>query len=238
VNDSSKDIIAHLHKVNARRNLAEKMGLLPLIHDVQDWQCKRLLATHDEMARKPTYRLAMAFFVDELYGPKDFSQRDADLARVIPKLAKVLPNKAMKAIDDALALNALSFDLDMAMAQELQRQAEGKVNRDTYALAYRTTGRDHDRQRQITIVSHLGQQLADVVHIRGISILIKLARKPAKMAGLLSLHEFLQRGYDAFKGLGDVTQFIEPVVSKEIELNQQLLDPNINLSHENPLPYV
>ena len=66
--------------------------------------------------------------------PKDFSQRDADLVRVIPKLAKVLPDKAMNAMDDALSLNALSFDLDMAMAQYLQSHFPGEpINRDNYA---------------------------------------------------------------------------------------------------------
>ena len=114
-----EQIIAHLRQVNARRSLAEQMQLLAPIQALQQWQCQRLLATHAELAQKPSYAKAMDFFVEELYGPKDFSQRDADLMRVIPKLAKALPNKAMHAIEQALWLNALSFDLDMAMAQAL-----------------------------------------------------------------------------------------------------------------------
>ncbi|NVK58119.1 MAG: hypothetical protein HWE26_21195 [Alteromonadaceae bacterium] len=234
-------IIAHLQQVNARRTEAENMQLLSSIHTLQQWQCERLLATHAEMAQKPAYAKAMDFFVDELYGPKDFSQRDADLMRVIPKLAKALPNKAMQAIEQALWLNALSFDLDMAVARELREQQPPlgePLNRSTYAKAYRAVGRTADREQQINIVANLGQQLADVVRIPGIGLLIKVSRRPAKLAGLLSMHEFLQRGFSAFKDLGDVSAFIEPVVATETELNAKLLDSRIDLTEENPLPDV
>ena len=235
----SQEIIKHIHRVNALRDLANQSGLMPIIHQLQHWQCERLLATHDDLAQQKRYQKAMAFFVDELYGPKDFSQRDADLVRVIPKLAKVLPDKAMNAMDDALSLNALSFDLDMAMAQYLQAHFPGEpINRDNYALAYRNVGRIEDRKHQIDIISHLGDQLADVIRIRGIGMLISLSRRPAKLAGLLALHEFLERGFNAFKALGDVQSFIQPVLVREKSIMQTLLSDNLSLPEENPLPVV
>ena len=231
----ASNITQHLHYVNAKRDLAEKMGVMPSIHALQHWQCQRLLATHDDLAQQARYREAMGFFVEELYGPKDFSQRDADMIRVIPKLARVLPTKAMRALDDALALNALSFELDMAMVQSL---GDNPLDRDSYAIAYRHVGRQNDRARQIEIIDDLGHQLADVVKIRGIGMMISLARRPAKLAGLLSLHEFLERGYQAFKALGDVKSFIDPVVARERSLMLQLFDNNNVLPEDNPLPHV
>lgn len=228
-------IIQHLHKVNARRQLAEQVGIIAQINALQEWQCKRLLTTHADLAAQDEYKLAMDFFVGELYGPKDFSQRDADIVRVIPKLAKVLPEKAMRALDDALALNAISFEMDMAMVQHM---GDEPLTRDSYAIAYRNVGQADKRQAQLDIVARLGQQLADVVHIPGIGMLIKMARRPAKMAKLLALHEFLETGFKAFKNLGDVTAFIEPVITREAELNAQLLDPQRALPQDNPLPYV
>lgn len=233
----AQEIIKHLHRVNALRDLAAKLELMPIIHQLQHWQCERLLVTHDDLAQQKRYQKAMAFFVDELYGPKDFSQRDADLARVIPKLAKVLPDKAMNAMDDALSLNALSFDLDMAMAQFIKTHyADEPINRDIYALAYRHVGRETDRAHQIDIISHLGDQLADVIKIRGIGMLISLSRSPAKLAGLLALHEFLERGFNAFKAIGDVQSFIQPVLSREKILMSTLLQDTLILPDENPLP--
>ena len=235
----AQEIIKHIHRVNALRDLANQLGVMPIIHQLQHWQCERLLVTHDDLAQQKRYQKAMAFFVDELYGPKDFSQRDADLVRVIPKLAKVLPDKAMNAMDDALSLNALSFDLDMAMAQYLQAHfPDESINRDNYALAYRHVGRIDDRTHQIDIISHLGDQLADVIKIRGIGMLISLSRRPAKLAGLLALHEFLERGFDAFKALGDVQSFIQPVLVREKAIMQTLLSDELTLPEDNPLPVV
>ena len=235
----AQQIIKHIHRVNALRDLANQLGVMPIIHQLQHWQCERLLVTHDDLAQQTRYQKAMAFFVDELYGPKDFSQRDADLVRVIPKLAKVLPDKAMNAMDDALSLNALSFDLDMAMAQYLQSYFPGEpINRDNYALAYRNVGRMKDRAHQIDIISHLGDQLSDVIKIRGIGMLISLSRRPAKLAGLLALHEFLERGFNAFKALGDVQSFIQPVLVREKAIMQSLLSDDLTLPEDNPLPVV
>ncbi len=146
---------------------------------------------------------------------------------------------AMNAMDDALSLNALSFDLDMAMAQYLQAHFPNEpINRDNYALAYRHVGRIDDRTHQIDIISHLGDQLADVIKIRGIGMLISLSRRPAKLAGLLALHEFLERGFDAFKALGDVQSFIQPVLVREKAIMQTLLSDELTLPEDNPLPVV
>lgn len=231
----TQDIVKHIYKVNAQRDVATQMGIMPTIHKLQHWQCERLLVTHEVLAKQPRYQKAMQFFVEELYGPKDFSQRDADIVRVVPKLAKVLPAAAMQAMNDALALNALSFDLDMNLAHAL---GDTPLNNDSYAAAYREAGTLKTRTEQIEIIAHLGNQLDGVVKMRGIGMLISLARKPAKLAGLLALHEFLERGFNAFKAIGDVHSFIDPVLVKEREIMQLLLDERVDLATHNPVPYV
>ncbi|MCW8108323.1 hypothetical protein OPS25_07430 [Alteromonas ponticola] len=235
MNQTVQPLIQHLHRLNAKRELVERMGQLDNIHQLQAWQCERLLASHQDLAQQKRYQDAMSFFVDELYGPKDFSQRDADIARVIPKLAKVLPDKAMLALEDAIALNALSFDLDLEVTEALEGQ---EINRDTYAVAYRKVGRQADRQKQLDLIYDLGMQLNDVIKIKGIGMLIKFARRPAKIAGLLTLHEFLERGFNAFKVIGDVHGFVDPVITREKELMETLLSPDTDLTQHNPLPHV
>ena len=240
---SADTIIQHIYRVNAKRELAIKMNQLACIQRLQEWQCRRLLVTHADLQAQPKFADAMQFFVDELYGPKDFSQRDQDLTRVIPKLAAVLPEKALVALDDALRLNALSFDLDTDMVTALlaqsehERLSEEDITPETYALAYRQVGRAVDRKEQIEIVEKLGLQLADVVHVRGINLLIKMARKPAEIAGVLALHEFLAEGFSAFKQLGDVNAFLDPIILRETQIMHALLDDQFSLQN-NPLPEV
>jgi hypothetical protein len=229
MSDSIKQISRHLHGVNTMREIAEQANILETIRAVQNWQCQRLLLSHQEMYQQKRFKPAVEFFVEELYGPKEFSQRDHDIARVVPKMANLLPEKALVSLASALHLNALSFELDFAMARKLHGLT---IDRDSYAQAYRECNNQVLRQQQINYILTLGRDLADVVRIKGITTLLVLSRKPAKLAGVIALHEFLEHGFKAFKKLGEVDDFVIPVVNFEQALLTQLFDK----SAANPLP--
>ncbi len=231
MNDSTKQIIRHLHGIRTMQEIAEKAKLMATIRSVQAWQCKRLLASHQHMYQQKRFKPAVEFFIDELYGHNDFSQRDQDIARVVPKMSTCLPQKALQSLASALYLNTLSFELDFGLAKQL---VNIEINRDTYAKAYVSCDNLANRQQQIDYIRTLGNDLADVVKMRGISSLLFISRKPAKMAGVLALHEFLEKGFKSFKNLGNVDDFITPVVNKEHEIMQQLAKPD----SPNPLPDV
>ena len=55
---------------------------------LQGWQCERLLATHADLAAHPRYGPGVDFFVGDLYAPKDFSARDADIERAAQALIR------------------------------------------------------------------------------------------------------------------------------------------------------
>ena len=229
MSDSIKQISRHLHGVNTMREIAEQANILETIRAVQNWQCQRLLLSHQEMYQQKRFKPAVEFFVEELYGPKEFSQRDHDIARVVPRMAKLLPEKALVSLASALHLNALSFELDFAMARKLHGLT---IDRDSYAQAYRECNNQVLRQQQINYILTLGRDLANVVRMKGISTLLVLSRKPAKLAGVIALHEFLEHGFKAFKKLGEVDDFVIPVVNFEQALLTQLFDK----SAANPLP--
>ncbi len=213
------------------QDIAEEAGLISTIRDIQAWQCKRLIVSHQDMYQQKRFKPALEFFVDELYGPKDFRQRDQDIARIVPKMSKFLPEKALQSLASALHLNALSFELDFNLAKKMSGKT---LNKDSYAEAYQACDNHGNRQQQIDYISTLGQDLADVVSMRGISSLLFISRKPAKIAGVLALHEFLDSGFKAFKHLGNVQDFIQPIVAKEQQIMTQLYDS----SATNPLPEV
>lgn len=229
------DLISHitrqLHAVATMREIARDANLLDTITDVQDWQCQRILATHQEMLHQPRFAPALHFFVDHVYGPQDFSQRDQDIGRLVPKLGKYLPASALVSLGDALQLNALSFELDYALARNLKSQT---IDRQLYAGAYLNCDNQPQRQTQLQLMQALGNHLADAVATKGISTLLMLSRRPAKKAGLGVLHQFMSSGHKAFKHLGKADDFILPIVQREQQLMTALFDP----AEDNPLPMI
>lgn len=216
-----------MHLQIAQENLSEK------IRQLQSWQTERLLITHADFRDSKRFKPAMQFFVDEIYGPKDFSQRDSELARVVPKMAKILPDKALLSLQAALQLNSLSLGLDITLLDNLGSET---LNRNSYFTSYQQSDNQLKRAEQIQLLEDLGVDLAQVVKIPGISAILMLSRKPAKVAGVKSLHEFLERGFKSFKKLGNVNDFIVPIITRERQMMNDLFSatgPN-----ENPLPSV
>ncbi|MGO4890720.1 FFLEELY motif protein [Flavobacterium sp. W21_SRS_FM6] len=231
MSEHTKQIIRHLHGVKTMQDIAQKGGWLQRIRRLQAWQCQRLMISHQTSYANEKFKPAITFFVNELYGPKDFSQRDKDIARVVNKLSTVVPDKALQTLATALQLYELSFELDFEMVKKLSDQ---DLNRARYLEAYRACNNSHGRQQQIYLIEVLGNHLAEVVKIRGISALLLLSRKPAKYAGLDALHTFVSDGFKAFKGIGKVEDFILPIVYHEQRLMKLMFAPN----QPNPLPDV
>lgn len=220
-------IARQLDAMSTMREIAQEANLLAQIRAVQEWQSARMLLTHSDLLLQPRFSPAMHFFVEQLYGPQDFSQRDQDITRLVPKMAKYLPNRALSILGDALELNALCFELDFAMAGKLRGQ---QITRQSYATAYLNCANQTQRQQQITLLQTLGTNLAEAVATKGISTLLMLARRPAKKAGLLSLYQFLHQGHHVFKRLGKADDFILPIVQREQQLMINLFAPEqINL---------
>ena len=65
---------------------------------LQSWQAQRLQRSFAGFLGDPVRRPAAQFFLTDLYGEHDFSQRDADIARVIPMMQKLLPAALLKTV--------------------------------------------------------------------------------------------------------------------------------------------
>lgn len=92
---------------------------------VRQFQRERLARAHADLLLSERYRLAARFFLDELYGMEDFSSRDEELARMIPSMSRLLPAAALGTIADGIELDAISEELDGAMAALLEAGVAG-----------------------------------------------------------------------------------------------------------------
>ncbi len=187
-----------------------------------DWQARRLRMTYADLAADPRYTAAILFFQNDLYGPGDFSRRDADLARVVPMMVKVLPDAVIATIAAAVELNGLSHELDRALLSRLAR-ADGYFTVAEYSKAYRKAGNFPLRRRQIKLIVDIGQSLDHYVAKAWIRTALVMMRKPAQLAGMSALQEFLERGFNAFRNMGGAQTFLATIEERETAIMEAMI---------------
>jgi hypothetical protein len=185
---------------------------------VKQFQADRLRATYTDLLASPRYCEPCEFFLDELYGAHDFEQRDAEAQRVVPKLAKMLPTRAVETLLLAVQLDEMSERFDSEMA----RRVSEPVSVVAYSAAYPSVGSEAERERQIELVSEIGQALDRLARIPMLSAMLHMMKGPAEMWGLSHLHHFLQRGFDAFAGMKGAQEFLDTIRRRESAINRRL----------------
>ena len=184
------------------------------------WQAARLGCSHADLLENPRYRETAEFFLSDIYGPKDLSRHEAEVRRILPLMTKVLPAAGLETVADAIELNALSESLDADMVAVLGDRVFALTNVD-YVQAYRAVGRRDDRERQIDIIAHLGRSLDTLTRKSLIGTALAMMRKPALLAGLGDLQNFLERGYKAFRKMKGADDFLATVTSRERALSRE-----------------
>ena len=197
---------------------------------LQSWQAQRLQASFGGFLGDPVRRPAAQFFLTDLYGEHDFSQRDADIARVIPMMQKLLPVALLKTVADGIELAVLTHALDLRMVDALQALGGRRrsIDADLYARAYRMVGRRRLRARQIALIDEVGRGLWSALRMHGVGALLKISRMPARAMGFGELQGFLERGFDAFGKLGDAEPFLADIRDNETRVMERLFagDPD------------
>ena len=191
----------------------------PRLAELKAWQSKRLEATYADLAAQPRYREATAFFLDDLYGPKDFSARDQEMLRIVPVMARILPESAVETAALAIELEALSEALDQRLAHAL---APGPIDEAAYGAAYRASSTPKEREHQIDLIEAVGLRLDALVHRAFVASTLKLMRKPAHLAGLGDLQDFLERGFDAFRRMDGSEAFLAVLRERETRILSRL----------------
>jgi len=186
------------------------------------WQARRLRNTYADLEQTPRYAMAMRFFEEDLYGGADFTRRDADLVKVVPAMKRLMPTNVIDTIALAVALNALSQDLDRAVVEALGTRAQSFGVAD-YCAAYRRAGHFDDRLRQIRLIGDVGVSLDQFVRKRMLRSALLMMRKPAKMAGLTTLQDFLERGFDAFARMRGAAEFLATIQSRETVIHESIV---------------
>ncbi|MFP3977215.1 FFLEELY motif protein [Marinobacter sp. KMM 10035] len=200
---------------------------------VADWQAERLKATHQDLYQHPGYHDGLEFLLTDLYAPTGMTRRDDNIDRVFPKMVKWLPDQQLEVLAGLVELNLITQQLDLELAELLdERQIPAHmITAEQYCDVYRASQKLEQRRRQVMLVADVGQQLDRYVRNRTLGWLLSMSRAPAEMADLSDLHNFLHRGYSAFRKMDKVDVLIERLVTRE----QRVMD---NILNGHPEPFI
>lgn len=178
---------------------------------LKTYQSNRLRMTHVDLLTAIGTKKAAEFFLTELYGTKDLTQRDKDIEKLLPIMETTFPLNTLEAITQAMILDSLSETLDSKMAQKLG----SSFTEEQYMNAFREVADRATREKQITLVESLGYSLSKLVRIPFLATTLKVMRIPAKMAGVYDLHEFLETGFTIFQNTNNPELFVQTLVARE-----------------------
>ena len=223
MSDIATRILQSLAAVDAeRRRRAAEPALAAGVAAVKAYQQARFERTHADLFGHPRFGRAARFFVDELYGPQDFAQRDAQFSRIVPALVRLFPDDIVETVEALAAVHALSERLDSTMAGHLHGEAPSRAS---YVRAWQATGEPRSRLGQLDLVMRVGQSLDRHTRSLVLRTSLKAMRGPARAAGLGTLQTFLETGFDAFGAMRGAREFLASIQARETALVERLFEP-------------
>lgn len=190
---------------------------------VKALQHARFSTAYGDVLALPRWSAAARFFLDDLYGPGDFTRRDAEFARVVPNLVRLFPDNIVQTVRALAELHALSEHMDTAMGRaHVQGGAALQVDGASYGRAWRQVGEAATRQRQIDLMLEVGRALDRYTRNPLLRHSLRLMRGPAQLAGLGELQSFLENGFDTFGAMRGASPFLELIALRETALAERL----------------
>ena len=192
---------------------------------LRGWQAARFEHTYADLMASDRYRPAAEYFLSDLYGPKDFSERDEVLERLLPVITRILPASAIHTLGVGVELDLLSESLDCAMARALLaagQPAEADISEAAYARAYRSCDDRRAREHQIALILQIGAAIDDITRKPLLRTAIALIKGPAYAAHMGELHQFLDRGFMAFRHMHGAAEFLEIIRKRETQILERL----------------
>jgi hypothetical protein len=209
-------ILEHLRSVaSLRQQRLADPALAVRTVAVKEFQDQRFRRTYSDLLAQPAYRPAAIFFLEELYGPHDFSARDAQFERIVPALVRLFPPEIVGTVRQLAELHALSERLDDIMARQF---ADAPLAPDMYRSAWQATGEPSARRQQIDLMLAVGRSLVRYTRNPLLRAALRVMRGPAELAGLSALQQFLERGFETFRSMPDAPRFLSIVAERESAL--------------------
>lgn len=180
-----------------------------------DLQLGYFLPRYDDLRGRPGFGPAIDFIITDLVGP-GIADRDRDLEKVVPIMSRTMPAGALSALATAMELNAGILEINLGITEKLADviDADAPLSERGYCLASREVAGYQDFTRFIAMTREAGLSLERIVHLPMIRPLLRTMRGPARIAGVADLQAFLEKGFETFRGLDDVPEFLEIIETR------------------------
>jgi hypothetical protein len=205
-------------------------SLLAALGRVKRVQSQRFAGTYADLLAAGPFSAATRFFLDELYSDKDYAERDAQFARIAGAIERLFPAQIADTAVDLAELHALTEELDQEMAVTWLSQVDGLTDAQRYVRAWRNVDRRADREGQLNVVLGIGRKMARFTRTPGLRMMLKMMRGPAVAAGLGSLQQFLENGFDTFAAMArnnGAGGFLGTIKERESRLIAVLFDADL-----------
>lgn len=219
MDEAGTEIVKHLQTVareRERRALDPALGRF--VAAVKAYQHRRFAVTYADLMAQPRYAAATRFFLDDLYGPADYSERDRQFMRIVPAMVRLFPAEIVLTVRHLGALHALSEQLDSAMGETL---GTVDITGARYTAAWCTTA-VAERERQIDLMLRVGSDLDRYTRKSLLRQSLRLMRGPANAAGMGALQRFLELGFDTFREMRGAAEFLATIGQRERALAASL----------------
>ena len=225
---SSQDLLNLLfdlqHSAEAQPQFIPDKDLEARLAMLRQWQTRRLTYTYADLLENTQYRAACQFFLNDIYAPRDFSQRDHHAEHLYTLLKRYLPKSMLRLLADAIRLNQLTNNLDHRLLQALfdDLGVTHQIAPQTYAAGYRICDNYSARKEQIDLLIHILDEAAHGARRLIFGISLYTARVPAYHAGWFDLYDFLDRGYTACKPMKNIDIFVSTIHRREMSILQSI----------------
>lgn len=197
------------------------------------WQVQYMSPFFEDHRSGQGHSAAVDFFISDLTGI-NISRRDQDLARVVPVMTKMLPDRALQALADAMTLNARVLEVNLSICQELFRERElaNEISERDYCVACRRASSLEECLELVSLTRLVGEDLQRIINVPILGVILRAMRSPARLAGFGEMQEFLETGYRTFSGMEDVSRFLDDMSTRTTEIFTRIYnEPLENLQH-------
>ena len=205
-------------------------SLDPKVALLRDWQSRRLAHTYEDLLADERHRPACEFFLEDIYGPYDFSQRDHDIEQMYEFTRRFVPESMLRPLAVTVELHQLSETLDQHLLDVLLNQlgVTDTITPELYAEGYRVCDNYATRVYQIELIERICEHIDGIVRNPLTGPTLSLAKRPLRNSGHVALVDFLERGFTGFKHMRGSQHFRATIKERELHLLDRMYagDPN------------